>query len=357
LLKGEEPTPATLTQDPALARDENTARADRESVGAFSPSDLADKKSQINSYQELSQTETAGNILKSQREENTQANLKSAFSDKKPTEPTEAMKVMDEVKNNPRDAENETAMKFIDRIETKLKNPDGSLKTDPESLYGIRAQIKQWLSPEGRRDNPLVAHADTILSRVADGLDTDIERGAGGYKKYLSDYAADSGPIDRMDYLQKAEQGLFTGSLTIGKMNRFLGNIISEQRKGGLNTARSIDAETMSSLFDIRDHLRARDAVAQQSRVHGGGSATALKLGDVAYGAAKNAASTLTDMGIHTAAASALGPFGPLVSVPITTARAAARASKTSAAISAAKKAELERLLPQPNNALQPRQD
>ncbi len=236
--------------------------------------------------------------------------LEAAFGNKDVSDATPVAETIDSILNGPRNSENTALQQYIKPLTDRLKNADGTLKSDPEQLYGLREDVSRMMSKAAKAKDPTLDHVSSELQQIKDALDGAIEQGASGYKQYLKNYSEASRGIDQMEVLQKHEPKLFDAQnrMTYNKVQTMMRQIVDSRQAPGINPYKSITDETMQRLWALRDDLR-RSASAKELAMTPGGSDTAQNFLDIMKGVGKSGA----DMAAHGLIASHAGPLGNLV--------------------------------------------
>lgn len=120
----------------------------------------------------------------------------AAFAGKNNVLPSEPLDAIDEIAKSP--------VGKRDAVSSAMEWARGKLigVKDPEDLYAVRQDINDAMQGKFNQDKPALALAKSQLKQVKEALDTTIERGAPGYKDYLSKYVEMSKPINQMETLQ-----------------------------------------------------------------------------------------------------------------------------------------------------------
>ncbi len=298
---GSVPTKAEYSGDPAVSQAEIALR--ERNPNAFQPRLDANMAARVKSYEDMAGTKPQIVMAENARDIQAQANLDSAFGNKKPVDATPVIDTIQSILKDPQSGESDAVRAFVAPVMKQLYNADGTLKTDPQRLYGVRQNIVQMLNKNSASHDSTVMNAKRELLSVRDSLDSVIEQGAPGYKKYLQDYTAASQPINAMELLQEFRPSLTNskGEIMADRYDRFLKNLAEARASGGIDPSLSIPDETMQKLIDInRDMKRAGNINLGKAY----GSPTNLR-GEVAKG--------MGLAGAHIAAFTAGGPFGNML--------------------------------------------
>jgi hypothetical protein len=253
---GSKPTLAEQTADPTLAAQQRVMADNNKD---FSAHDQANNEARIDYFDSLAGTPTTLEALESAREDQAAKDIAAAFENKSDAN---AQPVVDLIKQRLAGPAGKLSpvRQALTEVSDALQKADGSgPETDPEMLYGVRKQINYLLSKNGQRANPGYADATVTsnLQAVKSALDDAIEPAAPGYQKYLENYAAASRPIDTQEFLQSWRQSLLSqgSKLTLSGVNRMMKDIGGKLSADGVNTAKSIDDDTMEGLFNLRQDL------------------------------------------------------------------------------------------------------
>jgi len=302
---GVKPTTAEITANPELAAQQRVIFQGNPKATKW---DADNNERRVDFYNNLQKTPTITETLKDARSTQAQANLDAAFSSKKATDLQPAVDAVTNILNTPRNIENTTLQGYVQPLLKRMYNVDGTLKSDPEQIYGLREDIARMMSKPSQAADSNLSHITGELGDIKSVLDGVIESGAPGYKKYLSDFAAASRPIDEQEMLQDLAPTVInktTGNLTLQGISSALNSIVGQMGRPGLNPAKSISDETMEALFDLR-----QDLLRQGNRELGkaAGSPTQHNL-SVAADIATAGAHTMA----HAAAHAVAGPGGNML--------------------------------------------
>lgn len=251
---GSTPTLAEAAADPAMAGQQRVIAA---GDADFANLDRKNNEARYDHFDDLGGTPTTTQTLKAARSDEASANLQAAFSKTTPTDATPVMDLATGIMNDPRLGENDDIRKYVGLVQQKLLKPDGTLKNDPENLYGVRENITNMLSKPSLAANPAVNNASGQLLQLKNALDQVIEVGAPGYKKYMSDYATASRPIDAQELLQSYRPNLSgaDGTMQLSRVNSMLKNIGGQLSSSGLSDAKSLTDDQLDGLFNLRSDL------------------------------------------------------------------------------------------------------
>lgn len=142
----------------------------------------------------------------------------------------------------------------LTKLRTKLVNKDGSLESDPETVYNsARKEIGDMLS--GKSDSKADQAASRELINVRDVLDDRMTKAVPGFDSYLHDYSSAAKPIEAAKYLQSLNLKDAQGNITLAKVQTALRGIEKQRQAGGMNPAKSLTQAHIDALTDIRDDL------------------------------------------------------------------------------------------------------
>lgn len=142
----------------------------------------------------------------------------------------------------------------LTKLRGKLVNKDGSLESDPETVYNsVRKEIGDMLS--GKSDSKADQAASRELMNVRDVLDQRMTKAVPGFDSYLNDYSAASKPIEAAKYLQGLSLKDAQGNITLQKVQSALNGIAKQRQAGGVNPAKSLTQDHIDALTSIRDDL------------------------------------------------------------------------------------------------------
>jgi hypothetical protein len=156
---GVRPTKAEYSGDPAISQQEVLLR--QRNPGAFEGPDgvlTANNAARVKFYEDLAGSPTQVERLRQNREIQANADLDAAFGDKQPVDATPVAETINGVLNNPRGSENTQLQKYVAPLLDRLQNADGTMKSDPEQLYGLREDINRMTSKASQADDPNLSH-------------------------------------------------------------------------------------------------------------------------------------------------------------------------------------------------------
>jgi hypothetical protein len=148
--------------------------------------------------------------------------------------------------------------KYVGNALNEIYEPDGSLTTDPELLYGARKNLNDYLSKEAGSDDPLSVRARASLLQLRGSLDNVIEQAAPGFKDYLANHAQKQGVIDANQTLIDARPSLAgtDGMMLASNVQRFMKKVVDERGSLGPNAYKNLSPDQMDQLWALRDDLR-----------------------------------------------------------------------------------------------------
>lgn len=169
-------------------------------------------------------------------------------------------------------------------VETKVvnrtnANRGGQIGTPDTYVSGVGLQrIKMALDDQINTamragENGKAANVLQVKGKLVDMMDREIP----GYAEARQAYSAASRDIDQMSYLQGMNLTDAQGNITLAKVQNALRNLEKAQQKPGMNEAKSVTAEKVAALTDIRDDLM-RQAQAQAGRSLGTNTAQNLAM-------------------------------------------------------------------------------
>lgn len=204
---------------------------------------------------------------KNARDAQATKDLAAAFSNKQQANAQPVVDLGHSILTDPRDSVRPAITNPVNDVLGKLTKPDGTLVTDPETLYGVREHINDLLSDQTN------ARASSRLLQLKAALDQQIEAAAPGFRQYLTNYSNASRRIDEMTALQGVRSRLFDtkGYIQLGNVQRVMKGLVDARGPTGSPTdpARSISDENMDRLWNLRDTLRRADAADQLARARG----------------------------------------------------------------------------------------
>ncbi len=251
---GSTPTLAEATADPAMAGQQRVIAA---GDADFANLDRKNNEARYDHFDDLAGTPTTVQTMQAQRGEQASADLQAAFSKTTPVSTAPVMDTINGILNDPRLGENSDVKRYVGQVQQQMLKPDGTLKDDPENLYGVRENITNMLNKASAANDPTVGNAGGQLLQIKSALDSAIETGAPGYQQYLSNYATASRPIDAQQLLQSYRPNLAgaDGTMQLSRVNSMLKNIGGQMSSGGLSPAKSLTDDQLDGLFNLRSDL------------------------------------------------------------------------------------------------------
>lgn len=165
--------------------DQNTARQAELSTMAGTPADIA--------------------AAAASRDAQTSATREAAFANASPADVTPVLAKINSVLAGPV-GKRDIASQALTWLKGKLVDADGNPETDAQNLYAVRQDINDAIAGKLGGDQSKFRLAQGQLLQARGDLDNAIETAAPGFKGYLSQYAALSKPINRMESLQDLQQ-------------------------------------------------------------------------------------------------------------------------------------------------------
>lgn len=192
---GSEPTTGQVARDVGLASAERALRS------TPSGARIAERGMKQNTARSILLSDLAGTAddiaaAKVAREAATDPLREAAFANAKPANAQAVTGKIDQILASP-SGKGET----VKRALTWLKNLIGE-ETDPRSLYELRKDIGYAMEGKLSGERADFALAKKQLMEVRSALDDVIDEAAPGFKNYLSEYRAQSKPINQMETLQ-----------------------------------------------------------------------------------------------------------------------------------------------------------
>jgi hypothetical protein len=310
--------------DPNEAEIEQTVNAARElkSLGITAPDVSQDARETADLHNDKRQQFFAGLAKSDVDVANAEANLatqdqrdlRAAWQNKTAADAQPVVDRALEIKASS-DGRRPAVREAVDDVTKELYDNNGDMITDPEQLYGVRKHIDDMLSEEGIARRPLTVRVKAHLLDLKSTLDGQIIAAAPPFAQYLENTTASRRLIDTMKVLQNHENKLFDSQnrMTYNKVQTMMRQIVDSRANADpLSPYKSIPADTMGQLWNLRDDLR-RSASAQELARTPGGSDTVQNAWDAAKGVMGGIAG---DTALHVGANAAFGAAGsPVVAV------------------------------------------
>jgi hypothetical protein len=252
---GVEPTLGEASGNAGVATLERNIRANPRVAQRFAERAAQNDEARVNAFRSLSGDKDSISALEDAREAATSGAREAAL--KAQTQPADVKPVLDTIDailKGP-EGKRKEVVSVLNDVRQNLHDAQGNPETSAELLYGVRKDINDLLSGKASQQRGSAQLAASQLKQVRDALDQSIEAVAPGFKKYLSDYANLSKPIDEQRFLQGLNITDTSGKITLSGITRALKKIDAEQAKPGANEAKSITPQTYAGLKAIRDDL------------------------------------------------------------------------------------------------------
>jgi len=273
---GVKPTLAEIEQNAGVSREAKTLRLENPTAIAERAANDAERYADY--FGDIAGTPTMANRAREVRAAQATRDLKAAWQDKMKADVQPVLDVAEAIKAGP-DGRRGLVRSAVDNVVSEMKERNGSLTTDPELLYGARKNLDDLLSKEAQRETPLSARAEAALLSIKETLDDVIEAAAPGFRKYLTNFAEASKPIDVMTIMQEAVPNLFQGAnraVAFHRFDRFMRDLVSDRAAHGVNPAKSIDDATWEKLVAMHKSLQRTAGAELQARAPGSDTATNL---------------------------------------------------------------------------------
>jgi hypothetical protein len=261
-IPGTKPTLAEVTGDPRAAMDQKYNRQQAEAMQSHIEQENHNADAVSDYYADTAGSAHTLERMNVARDERAKENIQQVFGDphseRPPADPSGVIQFMDDTLADPRMQERDIIQKTIPNLIDRFYNEDGSMKTDPLSLYGIRQHIQDLLNGAGDPETNAAARMlRRELMQVQSRLDDTIEAAAPGFAQYRADYTRDSREIDAMKLLQDERLSLLNKDqhITPAKWFSFMRGIV-EGRADPMDPAAALSDDQMNRLWNITDHLK-----------------------------------------------------------------------------------------------------
>jgi hypothetical protein len=260
---GTKPTLAEVSGDPRTAMDQAYNAQQPEAMGEHTA--RANKNADAVADYYADTAGSAQELLRMERakDERAAANINQIFGSpddiRPPADATPVIEGIDNVLDHPRQQERGAVTSLLTNLRDRFFNNDGTMKTDPYSLYGIRDHIGDLLNGVGNTETSSAARVvERELMQIRDGVDQAIENAVPGFAKFRAEYSRDSGEISAKKMLQEARLSLLSGTaqhITPAKWFTFMRNVV-EGRSDPFDPASHLSEAQMDRLWNITDHLK-----------------------------------------------------------------------------------------------------
>jgi hypothetical protein len=262
-IPGTKPTLAEVSGDPRTAMDQAYNAQQPEAMGEHTA--RANKNADAVADYYADTAGSAQELLRMERakDERAAANINQIFGSpddiRPPADATPVIEGIDNVLDHPRQQERGAVTSLLTNLRDRFFNNDGTMKTDPYSLYGIRDHIGDLLNGVGNTETSSAARVvERELMQIRDGVDQAIENAVPGFAKFRAEYSRDSGEIAAKKMLQEARLSLLSGTaqhITPAKWFTFMRNVV-EGRSDPFDPASHLSEAQMDRLWNITDQLK-----------------------------------------------------------------------------------------------------
>lgn len=274
-------TRADITGDAKDATEQKRLSQSPEAAQQFKDLQAHNNDARAGYYDQIAGQPSDIAALKAARAGQAEEDLSTAFANKGSADAAPVVSTINQILKGP-DGVRPLVKQKLNQVLDTLHDANGNLQTDPEMLYGARKSIDDTLSKEAAKSEPLNARVATHLQEVKSALDKAIEPAAPGFDAYLKNFSKASKPIDAMELLQEFQPKLTNTSdrtMTFGKFDSMMKNIVQQRSARGSNAAKSIPTETMDKLFNLHADLRRGAHTDELAKVKGSDTSQLLDYG------------------------------------------------------------------------------
>jgi hypothetical protein len=258
---GSKPTEAERAGVASISQNEKLLR-ERNPDAFTGPSGQLTLNSQarVKTYDDLASDDVARQRVVADQAAQASKDEASIMRTARPATQEEVQPAFDDLKqtiNSARNQQRDSVQKWLKPYLDKLQNPDGSLVSDPQALWGIHDDLREKLGlisskPDlGYVGSELIAFkhsVDGVMNTVTDGK----------FQNFLDNWAGSAQKINEMELLQKQRNVLTNkqGDIYPDKFNRFVTNLAQRRGQSGLDPSMDIQDSTMQTLLDINKDLK-----------------------------------------------------------------------------------------------------
>jgi hypothetical protein len=154
----------------------------------------------------------------------------------------------------------------LEDVRGELFDKQGNLETLPSRLYGARQNLTDLIDrSKGTGDEAKKLQAATaILTEMLPTFDDTINSGAPKYNLYREEYRRLSQPVNQQEFLQQYTEGTSgkkitdsNGNLQPTRVQTLLNDILQEQKRTGISSAKSLTDEQIQNIINVRNELHA----------------------------------------------------------------------------------------------------
>lgn len=260
LVPGSEPTLAEHSFDPAIAQQETLLR--QRNPNAFEGPEgrlTKNSRARVDFYEDMMGSDTRVQSMKEDRAAQGKKDIDAILANAKPVDATPALDAISGPLTDPRNMNRDAVQKNLAPMREKLFKADGSLKDDPNELWGIRDDIRDKIDSIGSDPTSTMKHVQSELIAYRDAIDGVLNQATGGhYQTFLDNWADASKPINEMELLQKNRLAMTDskGNIVPGRFNKFVTDLAYKRGKAGIDPSMDITDVTMQKLLDLNDDLK-----------------------------------------------------------------------------------------------------
>ena len=302
---GVEPTAAHMEQSANVSREQKLLES--QIPEEFKAVASANNEARQEFVNEVVPSPAEINTLKEEREAQRVADTDRAWTNKSPADPAPIASAAQDILSGP-DGKIRSVKSAVDQLMSGLKNPDGTLETDPQRLYGVRRDLANDYSKAAVAQDATKSAGAAAMRDLLPVVDSAIEKAAPGYRQYMDNYAANSAKIDSAEALNEFVPKLYDtqGRMQLSRVQSMMKTIVAGRAAPGLSPFKNIPDDTMASLWALRDDLRRVAAADELAKARG--SDTAQNFMDLAKQGAK-AAGNMAAVAAANHVAPVAGPF------------------------------------------------
>jgi hypothetical protein len=259
-VEGSLPTLAQRSGNPTISQQESLLM--QRAPDAFGARLGDQNAARIKAFENAAPSDTRIDTLTRERAALAANDSKAVLEKSKPADLQPAVAHIDAILNDPRIRENPDVVKTMGALRDSLFNADGTLKTDPQAVWGIHdrlinlmAKAKDPLNATGAEKFAFKQLED--FKPIIDGvMNTATD---GHFQTFLDHYADLSKQINAGTLLNKFRQLALTnnkGEIQGNRFHKFVTDLAYSRGKPGIDPAMDIPDETMQTLINIDNDLK-----------------------------------------------------------------------------------------------------
>jgi hypothetical protein len=258
-VEGSTPTLAEWKGDPLTSQAETMARQN-------SPNDFTgpngaltvNSAARVNRFEDMAGTDPQLEMIKAAQEESRSQDEARILRTAQPADLQPALDHLAGVLDNPRLQERDAVLKVMGPMRDKLMNADGTLKTDPQSVWGMHDNLidKLETAKNDTSAERFVVKQLTDYKNVIDGVMNKATNN--NFQTFLDNQSGFFQQRNALEQLQKFRPGMTdkNGNIYADKFHRWAVDLAVKRGRMGVDPAMDIPDDTMAGIINIDKDLR-----------------------------------------------------------------------------------------------------